>query len=501
MFAVVASVVGDRPVLRRDIAAHLGASVVAQIPGRSRLPSLRAKRDARERERSVASLVRLVDSAPGPVSLLEVGCPAEAAVLVVEMATGLSAGRPVTLVHDLAGSTVPAAAKGGIDVLDGTRFPPKDGVGDRRVLGVASLEPATAWLDLRRLGPETLLVVGAGRASTAWLHTVARQLADVDILIAGIVLVNPDPRDRSDGTLWDGLHFALRGRATQGPRSLPRETASGVDGTRAVAAPCARQAPAAWPVAASGETHPVPAFSTQSAPRPVGAAAPGTRPAEAPGIPDGGPPSVEDVGWTDVEATVQIAQAARASPVPRPGKNAEADEPDVLDASRASNTAENSHFAADGGAVAAEKSTDEKTVDEGGTVEEDTVEDELAMGNATDQEPPEEVAVDQVGVENDQAGTDAVDAEMTEDAPDESGAVDGSAVRLAPVGDSADPAWRSRWRLRADRVDRHPVEWRRRAHRPPAKRRRPPLRGVRPASADPHHPTSHPRPQKESEKP
>jgi hypothetical protein len=28
-----------------------------------------------------------------------------------------------------------------------------------------------------------------------------------------VVLVHPDPRDRTDGTLWDGLHTALRGRA------------------------------------------------------------------------------------------------------------------------------------------------------------------------------------------------------------------------------------------------------------------------------------------------
>jgi hypothetical protein len=41
---------------------------------------------------------------------------------------------------------------------------------------------------------------------------VARQLADCGIPIVGVVLVDPDPRDRSDGTLWDGLHTALRGR-------------------------------------------------------------------------------------------------------------------------------------------------------------------------------------------------------------------------------------------------------------------------------------------------
>ncbi|MER6870002.1 exopolysaccharide biosynthesis protein, partial [Amycolatopsis sp. NPDC000673] len=55
--------------------------------------------------------------------------------------------------------------------------------------------------------------VRAGFANTQWLHTVARQLADCGVPILGVVLVDPDPKDRTDGTLWDGLHTALRGRA------------------------------------------------------------------------------------------------------------------------------------------------------------------------------------------------------------------------------------------------------------------------------------------------
>ncbi|MYS78255.1 polysaccharide biosynthesis protein, partial [Streptomyces sp. SID5926] len=45
---------------------------------------------------------------------------------------------------------------------------------------------------------------------TAWLHTVARQLADQRIAVIGVVLIDPDPRDRTDGTLWDGPHLARR---------------------------------------------------------------------------------------------------------------------------------------------------------------------------------------------------------------------------------------------------------------------------------------------------
>jgi hypothetical protein len=37
--------------------------------------------------------------------------------------------------------------------------------------------------------------------------------------VIGVVLVGPDPRDHSDGTLWDGLHTALRGRARRGASS------------------------------------------------------------------------------------------------------------------------------------------------------------------------------------------------------------------------------------------------------------------------------------------
>jgi hypothetical protein len=72
--------------------------------------------------------------------------------------------------------------------------------------------PGTAWTDLRYLGTRTVLVVRAGHGSAAWLHTVARQLADQRIPVLGVVLIDPDPRDRTDGTLWDGPHTALRGR-------------------------------------------------------------------------------------------------------------------------------------------------------------------------------------------------------------------------------------------------------------------------------------------------
>jgi len=96
--------------------------------------------------------------------------------------------------------------------------------GDVQRIGVGSVGPGVAWLDLPRLGKETVLVVRAGHASTAWLHTVSRQLADAGVDVIGVVLVHPDPRDRTDGTLWDGLHRVLRGRVRGGDRSAAART-------------------------------------------------------------------------------------------------------------------------------------------------------------------------------------------------------------------------------------------------------------------------------------
>jgi hypothetical protein len=213
-FAAVAGVVRDKPVLRKDIAEHLGASVIAQLPGKRRglyrlLPN---KKAARERRRVAATLVRLVRDGGGPVSVLELGAAPLATTLAVDVAAELAADRPVVLVADSdrlpetpSGTGHPVRVVGADDTS-----PPVSG--EARI-GLGSVAPGTAWTDLTHLGEETLLVVRAGYVHATWLHTVARQLADVGVPIAGVVLVDPDPRDKTDGTLWDGLHTALRGRA------------------------------------------------------------------------------------------------------------------------------------------------------------------------------------------------------------------------------------------------------------------------------------------------
>jgi hypothetical protein len=216
--AAVGSVVADRPVLRRDIAANLAASVVAELPRRS--PRLWGRRRVRAaRDRLTVSLARTVRGSAEPVSLLELGCARSTSVIALDLARALGAEGPVALIDGLPGRQLASRRHrpGDPAVVGGERaasVPP----GELRV-GVGSVAPGTAWTDLQYLGTRTVLVVRAGHGSAAWLHTVARQLADQRIAVAGVVLIDPDPRDRTDGTLWDGLHTALRGQYERSARN------------------------------------------------------------------------------------------------------------------------------------------------------------------------------------------------------------------------------------------------------------------------------------------
>ncbi|WP_333736598.1 Wzz/FepE/Etk N-terminal domain-containing protein [Streptomyces sp. IBSBF 2806] len=215
--AAVGAVVADRPVLRREIAANLGASVIAELPHR---PGGRwqRRRGRAARERLTTSLARVVRGSSEPVSLLELGCARNTSVIAMDLAGALAHDGPVAVVDGLPGRQLSGRAPepGGPAVVTGERaaaLPP----GERR-LGVGSVAPGAAWTDLRYLGTRTVLVVRAGHGSAAWLHTVARQLADQRIAVVGVVLIDPDPRDRTDGTLWNGLHTALRGHGERSAR-------------------------------------------------------------------------------------------------------------------------------------------------------------------------------------------------------------------------------------------------------------------------------------------
>ncbi|MGV9704849.1 Wzz/FepE/Etk N-terminal domain-containing protein [Streptomyces sp. NPDC003483] len=215
--AAVGTVVADRPVLRRDIAANLGASVIAELPRRT--PRLWGRRRVRAaRERLTTSLARTVRGSADPVSLLELGCARGTSVIALDLARALAADGPVAVVDGLPGRQLAGRRPrpGDPAVVSGERAadtPPQE-----RRLGVGSVAPGTAWTDLQYLGTQTVLVVRAGHGSAAWLHTVARQLADQRIPVIGVVLIDPDRRDRTDGTLWDGLHTALRGHNERSAR-------------------------------------------------------------------------------------------------------------------------------------------------------------------------------------------------------------------------------------------------------------------------------------------
>ncbi|MPZ79811.1 MAG: exopolysaccharide biosynthesis protein [Actinophytocola sp.] len=304
--AAVTGVVKDRPVLRKDIAANLGASVIAQLPAPQRGLARLWRRGSvtRERIRVAATLTRLVRDGTGPVSLLELGARRIAAALALDVATELAHDRDVVIIEDPAGRVI-------ADDLPGRRLDELTGRTDRRIriigaedtspttpgearVGIGSAAPGTAWTDLTHLGEETLLVVRTGFANTAWLHTVARQLADARIPILGIVLVAPDPRDRSDGTLWDGLHTALRGRTGRVPVPVPAKAASngtkqdvvaanGTNGTNGTAdLPTRRFAPV-QPHLRNGHGTPAPAAVPPPVAAPTAGPTAGPTPAADPG--------------------------------------------------------------------------------------------------------------------------------------------------------------------------------------------------------------------------
>ncbi|MFE3096155.1 Wzz/FepE/Etk N-terminal domain-containing protein [Streptomyces sp. NPDC059248] len=213
--AAVGTAVADRPVLRREIAANLGASIVAERRRTPRGPVVpwRRRRTRAAHERLTATLARAVRGSAEPVSLLELGCARTTGAIALSVAGALSADGPVVVVDGLPGGRLADGKQepGGPTVVSGDHAataPPQ-----ARRLGVGSVSPGTAWTDLQYLGGRTVLVVRAGHGSAAWLHTVARQLADQHIPVIGVVLIDPDPRDRTDGTLWDGPQMALRGRA------------------------------------------------------------------------------------------------------------------------------------------------------------------------------------------------------------------------------------------------------------------------------------------------
>ncbi|MEU4346028.1 Wzz/FepE/Etk N-terminal domain-containing protein [Streptomyces sp. NPDC023838] len=236
--AAVGTVVADRPVLRREIAANLGASVIAELRRAPRRPAgpWQRRRTRAARTRLTATLARTVRGSAEPVSLLELGCARSTSTIALDLAAALAPDGPVVIVDGLPGPDLANSRQepGGPTVVSGEQAAALPH--PVRRLGVGSVAPGTAWTDLQYLGSQTVLVVRAGHGSVAWLHTVARQLADQRIPVIGVVLIDPDPRDRTDGTLWDGLHTALRGHNER----LARQYGTGRRRTERPSMPAAR---------------------------------------------------------------------------------------------------------------------------------------------------------------------------------------------------------------------------------------------------------------------
>ena len=332
--AAITGVVRDKPVLRRDVAANLGASVIAQLPvprrGFARL--WRTKRATRERKRVAATLVRLVRDGSGPVSVLELGSRRIAAALALDVATELATDRDVVIIEDPAGRVVSDDLPGrDLNELTGRADRPIRIVGAEQTgpalpgetrIGIGSVTPGTAWTDLGHLGGDALLVVRTGFANTAWLHTVARQLADNGIPILGVVLVDPDPRDKSDGTLWDGLHTALRGRGRPvlEPAAQPERTDETGEPTTDQAA----------------RPKPYPARKPEWAPEPVAKAIPAT-PVEPVPVSTSDSPAEESVERPPLPRMPEPVMAAEQgqpvavypAPVPANGVNGARGNPDM----------------------------------------------------------------------------------------------------------------------------------------------------------------------------
>lgn len=224
--AALLSVVRDRPVLRRDIAAQLGVSVIAQVPAVRRGPAgwWRRRRNARVRRRAAATVARVVGDAARSASLLEVGCPRTVAALALDVAEEIGHVRDVTVVDGLRTARLARAARRSrrsvtVVARDAAARAGPASAADRTLsLGVASLVPGAPWVDLGDLGSEAILVIRAGHATTSWLHHVARLLADVQVTPMGVVLVEPHPADHSDGALWDAAHLARRFRGSRRPQ-------------------------------------------------------------------------------------------------------------------------------------------------------------------------------------------------------------------------------------------------------------------------------------------
>lgn len=166
--AVVAGVTSERPVRRRDVARALGAPVLMDV---RRPPLRRGRRSEASADLGpvAAALGRLIAPAPGEVALLHIGC--------AQVATALA--------EHMSSLPQPSAPR------------------------VGSLSPSPGWPALAEFGRLAVLAVRAGHGSESELHAIARDLADAEIEVLGIVLVDAHPRDHTEGSAGPEYYEAM----------------------------------------------------------------------------------------------------------------------------------------------------------------------------------------------------------------------------------------------------------------------------------------------------
>ena len=152
--AAVGAVSRDRPVLRREISTHLGASVLAQLPSKRRGPARlwQRSRAVSERQRVATTLVRAIKKDRPGVSLLELGAPKVAAALALDIATELAADGKASILDDLPGEDVRKLAAETQSEVTVVGAGDPDAEPDERRVGVGTVSPGTAWTDLEHLG-------------------------------------------------------------------------------------------------------------------------------------------------------------------------------------------------------------------------------------------------------------------------------------------------------------------------------------------------------------
>jgi capsular polysaccharide biosynthesis protein len=192
----LAAVVSTRPVRRADVAAALSAPVLVSVGRMRRVPWRFARRSKGPDDMTlvVRHLVGLLKSAttkPPALVVVAVGDIGVAKAAVGALDRRLAEdGFVVTVVNETGG----ALASPADDDVEAGADARRDGV-----VVLAVLAPARGAEHLREWASDAVIVVTAGRASTATLQSQATMIRAAGLKLRSVVLVGSDPHDDSLG--------------------------------------------------------------------------------------------------------------------------------------------------------------------------------------------------------------------------------------------------------------------------------------------------------------